>query len=242
MQSYFTRIEEGHSIYRKAGSDLAIPPEFHLLASNINAQCNFIQATLQHIIFATHGPELLKANSTLKEFPNPKARIEFLCSFPYSKADPIVFKVFEHAKILFGHIYGIRNVLAHEIWSTSDDFPGSVVFSSLEEEARHLKTASLLLHEKKTSPEEIFEANIRLIRKLKVVSVENLANAINDANLCSWALMVIRNILDESDKEKRDELRRGFLIFEGTSHLFSENALSADPVQYSSSKLKTIRR
>lgn len=241
MSIYFTRIEESTSISRKAGSNLDIPPTFHILTSNLISQCNFIQSMLQHVIFTTHGTEMIKANSILKGFPNPKSRIEFLCSFPYSEIDPIIFRVFEHAKLLFGHIYEIRNVLAHEIWSTSDEFPGSVVFSKLEEEARYLTPARLLLHEKETSSEELFNATIRLIRKLKVVSVDNLTNALNDSRLCSWMLTQILIVLEETDKSKRDELRRAFLIYKGTAHLFSERASSADPVQYSSSKSKTIR-
>lgn len=241
MSNYFTRIEESTSISRKIGSNLDIPLEFHILSSNIISQCNFIQSAIQHVIFTTHGPELVKANSTLKDFPNPKARIEFLCSFPYSESDPIIFKVFEHAKFLFGRIYEIRNVLAHEIWATSDEYPGSVIFSKLEEEARYLTPARILLHEGETSSEEIFNATIRLIRNLKVISVSDLINALKDANLCSWMLVQIQIVLEESDTSKRDELRRSFLIFKDTAHLFSEGASSGEPVKYNSSKSKTIK-
>jgi hypothetical protein len=121
----------------------------------------------------------------LRSFPNPKSRVDFLCSFPFSDDDPIIAKVFDFARGLFSEIYELRNVLAHEIWSSSDEFPGAVLFSSLDENSRLLMASGKLWHQENATPEETHASIVRFISSVKVVNLDNLHAAARDIDLCS---------------------------------------------------------
>lgn len=193
------------------------------------------------MIYISHGAQLLGAKQTLKDFPNPKARIDFLCSFPYSEEDPVVAKVFDYSRRLFVDLYELRNILEHELWSSSEDYVDSVLFSTLDEEARLLMASGRVWHKEDTTPQEVYNATIRFIKNVKIVSSDNLKMAVSDGNLCAWILMNTCNILNEQDDPGRKEgARQAFLVFQGTSHLFGRVASPSTTVEFRTSKNKTI--
>ena len=68
----------------------------------------------------------------------------------------------------------------------------------------------------------------------------HLDTEIRDAELCNWILMTINNVLNGSDAARKDEARKAFLVYYGTSHLFDNPADAGDTADYHSSKSKTI--
>jgi hypothetical protein len=240
MSKYYDKILEETNLKHSAGSALVISTEFKELSSVVIARCTFIQQLLQSIIYTSHGRELVGAKKTLREFPSPKARVDFLCSFPYSEHDPVVSKVFEFSRGLFGQIYELRNILSHELWSSSESHPGSVLFSTLDENARLLMASGRLWHKDDATSKEIYEATIRFIRGIKVISSKHLKSAVRDADLCGFCLLHINTILKEADAGRREEARRAFFVYKGTSHLFDGSTASSDPVKFSASAKKTI--
>ncbi len=240
MSRYYDVITEKTELSHKSGSALVVSPDFRVQSSMILAQCSFMQNVIQRIIYTSHGAELVEAKKTLRQFPNPKARVEFLCSFPYKSNDFVVQRIFDFARELFFKLYEFRNVLAHEVWSSSEDYPGCVLFSSLDENARLLLASGRLWHERDMTPRETFDATIRFIRSVKVVTHEYIALAIRDAELCAWCLSQVDIVLTESDPQRRDEVRRAFLVYRGTSHLFVSELTPSDPVDYSAARSKVI--
>lgn len=240
MSKYYTTIKSDLNLSTNEGAELTLPKKFEELSSKIIRLCSFSQRTIQNIIYITHGPELHKAKKSLSSFPNPKARMEFLSSFPYSEVDPIISSVFNYSRELFLELYDLRNVLAHENWMTSEEFEGYVLFSKLNEIAKLDMASGKLSHEVETTPSEVHKAIIRYIRSVKIISTEDLQNAIKDANLCAWILMQIGFVLKEVDSDKKAEFRRSFLVFKGTSHLFDKSIISSKEVSVKSSNSKTI--
>lgn len=166
--------------------------------------------------------------------------MDFISQFPYNKKDKIIDVVFEFGRALFLEIYDFRNVLVHESWASSEEFPGVVLFSSLDEESRLKLASGKLLHSLDTSSKDLYDATIRYIRNVKIVSNQNLMSAIIDADLCSYIFMAISHILSESDEEKKQKIREGFLIFKGTAHLFEEASLLSKKIDVTSSNNNTI--
>lgn len=240
MAKYFDAITDGTKLKRNIGARLVVSPNFRLKSSAILSQCTFAQSLIQQIIYTTHGDQLVDAKRTLKKFPNPKARFDFLCEFPFTDADPIIYKVFQFARTLFREIYEFRNVLAHETWSSSEQFPNAVLFSSLDDESRLLLATGKLWYTSEITPQQVYDATVRFIRNAKIVTVAHLETAIRDADLCCWVLMNINNVLNESDTSRKEEARQAFLVYSGTSHLFDNPAVGAVTADYSGSKSKTI--
>lgn len=221
MHKYYGNIKDSTTLSRKLGSGIVIPPEFRILTSIILSQCVFLQNIIQQIIYTSHGEELVDAKKVLEKFPNPKARVDFLCEFPYKTEDLVIKTVFDYARTIFKDVYEIRNVLAHETWASSDNYPASVLFSTLDEDSRLLMASGRIRHKKDATPKETYDATIRYIRKIKIVTCEHLNLAVKDIDVCSWSLMNITNLLNERDEELRNSARRAFFTFKGTSHLFS---------------------
>lgn len=241
MPKYYELVTEGTNLSRRSGTGAVIPAGFAELSASIIASCAFIQSLLQQVIYITHGAELIEAKRALKEFPSPKARIDFLCSFPYSEADPVILSVFDYARLLFRELYELRNILSHEVWSSSDDYSDAVLFSSLDQEARLLMVSGRMWHVESMTSREVFDATVRYIRSVKIITNSNLRAAVGDANLCSWILMNIGNVINERDAAKRAEMREAFFVYRGTSHLFSESSLATGSVSISSSRRKIIK-
>lgn len=239
MSKYYETLKSETSLSRKIGAGIIAPQRFHILSAIIISQCAVIQDLIQQIIYTSHGDELFSARKSLKKFPNPKARMDFLCEFPYKTPDHIVNSVFYYARHLFIDIYELRNILAHEIWSSSDHHPGRIIFSTLDENSHLLMAQGRLWHKEDTTPEETYNATIRYIRSCKSINISNLESAIKDAELCTWCLMNIRGILEEDDEIKKDEARQAFLVYRGTSHLFANTPTSSETVEFSSSRGKT---
>lgn len=242
MKSYYESIVERTTISLRTGADIDIPSHFTDLSSSVIQSCTLLQHLLQKIIYVTHGSELLAAKRTLKEFPSPKARIDFLCSFPYSEHDPIVLSAFNYSRSLFRGIYELRNVLSHEIWASSEDYGNSVIFSSLDEQARLLMATGRIWHAAEATPQEVHDAVIRFIRSLKLITNANLRTAMDDARLCTWILMHIEGILEEPDPARREEARQLIIQYKGTSHLFEGAQVTNGILNYNSTKRKTIHR
>ncbi len=242
MRKYYGSIVERTTISLRTGAGIAIPADFTNLSSSVVQSCTLLQHLLQKIIYVTHGAELLAAKRTLKEFPSPKARIDFLCSFPYSERDPIVLSTFNYARSLFREIYELRNVLSHEIWSSSEEYGDAIIFSSLDEQAKLLMATGRIWHVANATSQEVHDALIRFIRSVKLVTNANLRAAMDDASLCSWILMHIEGILEEPDPARREEARQLFLQHKGTSHLFDGARATNGLLNYNSTKRKTIHR
>lgn len=240
MAKYYDTIAKGTHLRYHTGSALVVSSEFRIMSSKILSQCVFLQSLIQQIIYTSHGDELIGAKRTLKSFPSPKARVDFLCSFPYSDDDPIISRMFDFSRTIFKELYELRNILSHEIWSSSEDYPGSVLFSTLDENSRLQMASGKLWYEESTVPQDIYDATIRFIRSVKVISHRHLRLAIADTNTCSWSLMHINNILNEKDPQRRADARQAFLVFRGTSHLFDAVPTSSKSVEFSSSRRKRI--
>ncbi|WP_296177639.1 hypothetical protein [uncultured Brevundimonas sp.] len=241
MSKYYNLIIEKTELNRRSGADSVVPFGFHELSVSVISQCSFLQSLMQQVIYITHGAEISAAKKALREFPSPKARMEFLCSFPYSEEDLVVSKVFEYARNLFHDLYELRNTLSHEVWSSSDDYDGCVLFSSLDEDARLLLVSGRIWHKEDATPLEVYNATIRYIRSVKIVSCVDLHLAMKDANLCAWILMNICNVLNEKDFEQKEKARRAFLVFQGTAHLFGDVVTTPETITFQSSRKKTIR-
>lgn len=241
MPKYYKLIIESTAIFQRKGTGAVIPPGFRDLSASIVSSCTFLQSLLQQIIYVTHGAELLAAKRTLKEFPSPKARIDFLCSFPYSEADPILLTVFDYARRLFRDLYELRNILSHEVWASSDDYDDAVMFSSLDEEARLLMVSGRMWHMENVTSQEVFDATVRYIRSVKIVASADLHAAMGDANWCSWILMHISTVLNEPDATRKAEARQIFLQSKGTSHLFPGTPPTTGSVNFIASRSKTIK-
>lgn len=241
LLKYYKLITESTTLSRQAGPAAVIPTGFRDLSASVVSSCTFLQSLIQQIIYITHGAELLAAKRTLKKFPNPKARINFLCSFPYSEADPVVLSVFDYARLLFQDLYELRNILSHAVWASSDDYGDAVIFSSLDEEARLLMVSGRMWHMENATSKEIFDATVRYIRSVKIVASADLHAAMSDANLCSWILMHIGIVLNEQDATKKAEARQAFLLYKGTSHLFAGTPPTTGSVKFNASRSKAIK-
>lgn len=241
MAKYYKKIDDRSKISTRSGNDITLPEEFTNLSSSIIRLCSYVQVQMQQIIYISHGSELREAKQTLKNSPNPKARMEFLTSFEYGEEDPVIATVFNYSKELFLEIYELRNVLAHENWMSSADFENVVLFSKLSEEAKLGMAKGKLWHENKTTSQDIYNASIRYIRNVKIISVSNLEKALKDVNLCAWVLMQICIVLNQSDPIKKAEMRKAFFTFKGTSHLFDGGTVSTGIVDVTSSQGKSIR-
>lgn len=242
MCKYYVRINDSTNLQRRSGANVVLPSGFKELSASVVSNCTYIQSLLQQIIFVTHASELIEAKRTLKTFPNPKARIDFLCSYPYSEADPVISAVFEYARLLFRDIYELRNTLSHEVWASSDTYEGSVLFSSLDQEAKLLMVSGRIWHNEEATSQEAYDGMVQYIRSVKLVSLTGLEAAISDANLCSWILMHIGNILNEPNAERREDAKKLFLHFRGTSHLFGRDPLTSGTLTFSAKRSKEIRK
>lgn len=240
MAKYFDMIREDTNLSRNMGAALFVSSDFQVLVSTLIAQCTYLQNLIQQIIYTSHGSELISVKKSLKSFPSPKSRFNFLCKFPYTEQDHVLAKVFDFARSLFEEIYEIRNVLAHEVWASSEQYRGAVMFSSLDEDSRLLMASSRVWHDGKITPKEIHDATIRFIRNVKIVTADHLELAISDANICSWALMNISNVLNEEDSQRKEDARQAFFVFGGTSHLFDTNDSLPESTNFSASRNKTI--
>lgn len=242
MAKYFNTIDHEKEINIKSGSNIDISSEMKILSSSIIAQSSFVQNLIQNLIFTTHSSVIFEAKKTLKKFPNPKARFSFISNYNYNSNDKIVDKVFSFVQSKFDEAYDLRNTLAHEVWSSSEAYPGEILFSSLDEQSRLSVARGKVKHLEDATALEAYNAAIRFIRKIRRVSVINLADALADLNLCAWILMQIDNIREEKDGLKREELRKGFLIFKATSHLFPEVDRLDGVSNYTNSLSKTINK
>lgn len=237
---YYRLINDKSKLNQHTGPDIKIPNIFYEYSGKLVSHCSFIQNTIQSIIYSAHGDEIFKANKSLDKFPNPKSRIDFLCNYPYQNDDEIIMTVFNYAKSLFLDIYDYRNVLTHEIWASSDDYINEVMFFKLDEHAKILASQGKIWHIEETNPEEIYNSIINYIKKVKVSSLDNMHSALVDAELCSWILMQILLIFNEQEQSNKDELKKAFLIFKKTSHLFGDKAKPLDTVIFNNTLSKRI--
>lgn len=88
---------------------------------------------------------------------------------------------------------------------------------------------------------EVFDATVRYIRSVKIVASADLHAAMGDANLCSWILMHIGNVLNEQDATKKAEARQFFRHYKGTSHLFAGTLPTTGSLSFNASKRKIIK-
>lgn len=241
MTKYYRKIERPSKVKLCSGTAAVVPADFRDLSSLIISRCSFLQSQIQRVIFLSHGPEISAAKKFLTESPNPKARMRFLTSFQYSYEDPVISLVFNYARQLFLDIYEIRNVLTHEDWMSNGEYKEQVLFSRLDEEARLLFAKGTILHKEDATSRDVYDAILRYIQSVKIVSCADLHAAVKDADLCAWILMHITNIIDEQDPNKKEEARKAFFVFKGTSHLFGELKPTTETVTIQNSKRKMVR-
>lgn len=121
MSKYYNTKSDTSSLSRKSGSNLVIPERFHELSSLLISLNSSIQHLIQLVLYTSYGDNIEEAKSILKENMSPKSRMEFVNSLPYGNNDEIISKVLDYAKFIFFEIYELRNILSHELWSSSDE-------------------------------------------------------------------------------------------------------------------------
>lgn len=242
MKKYYDHVVERTSISTKRGQRAVIPIAFRKNSAAIISRCSFLQGQILKTLYSTHGPDIFQASANAQENRSPNARMEFLCSTRYGTNDEILSKVFSYSQAIFREIYGLRNVLAHEIWMSCDDYMYKVLFSKIEEEERVLKISGRLRFDEKSTSREAFDAIVRYIGKIKIISCDHLECAIRDIDLCEWILMTINHILEESDPKKKNDLKMAFLTFNGTSHLFEKDRGDFTKIEVRTSKKTVINR
>lgn len=240
MPKYYDNLETETSISQASGSNLNTPVEFLSQSSTLISLCTFCQNILQQVIYTSYGEKLLEAKKTLKDFPSPKSRYDFICAFQFENADEVAVKIFDFSRSIFSDIYELRNILAHEVWSSSSDCADGVYFASLDENSRLAMASGRLWHDESVTPKNIYEATTRYIRKIKVVKSHHLSLAIADANLCSWSLMNLHNLLNAENETQRAKARSAFLRYRGTSHLFEDPVELPDTIEFTAVKKKKI--
>ncbi|WP_406870267.1 hypothetical protein ABEB22_10795 [Thioclava sp. 'Guangxiensis'] len=240
MAKYYHELRGVSKLRVSSGDDLTVPDAFYSLSGLLIKICCDIQVHLQNIVFVSHGAEVFEAKRILSESDSPRRRIEFLLSCPFGTEDPILGTVFEHSKTIFQDIYKLRNVLAHEKWMSSDQFSGMVLFSKLEEEARLLLEGGKIFYVNEAKAKDTHEAITRYIKKVKLVTCEDLRKAISSAELSRWIMMQISLVLNEKDPSKKQNLRDAFLVFKQTSKLFDDLSTDVDAIQVTGSKRKSI--
>jgi len=146
-----------------------------------------------------------------------------------------------YARLLFRDLYELRNILSHEVWASSDVYDDAVIFSNLDEEARLLMVSGGIWHTENETPQEVFDATVRYIRSVKIVASADLHAAIGDANLCSWILMHIGNVLNEQDATRKGVARQLFLQYKGTSHLFADTPPTTGTLSFNASRSRKIQ-
>lgn len=242
MSRYYDHVVGRTSINTKHGPNAIIPIAFKKKSALIISRCSLLQSYIQKILYSTHGSEVFEASKIAREVSSPKARMEFLCETQYGSNDEILSKVFSYSQAIFRDVYGLRNVLAHEVWMSCEDYRFKTLFSKIEEEERILKITGRLKFDESSTSREVYHAIVRYISKIKVISCENLESALRDIYLCEWMLMTINHILEEDDPKKKSDLKRAFLTFGGTSHLFTKDQGALTKVDVRSSKETRITR
>lgn len=124
---------------------------------------------------------------------------------------------------------------------SSKAFEGAVLCSRLNEEARLMMASGRVYHDEETKSHQVYDAIIRYIENIKIIAVEDLKNALKDADLCAWILMQISHVLNEQDIDKKEQMRRAFTVFKGTSHLFAADNRSSEKIVVRSLRKKEIR-
>lgn len=240
MKKYYTMTKNCTTLNISSGEALVIDSDFQISSSKIISKCNFAQLLIQKIIFTAHGSEIDDLKSKLKKAPNPKSRIDLLQKFPYQNDDPVVTKIFDYCRTLFTDLYEVRNILAHEVWSSSKTFPGCVLFSTIEDRAQLDMSSSKIIHKDSTKSKDVYDDIIKFISNVKIISNNHIELALSDMSLCEWMLMHVDTILSEVDESRKNEARQAFFVFRGTSHLFDAKEILRDPVTFSASSKKTI--
>ena len=223
MPTYFDTITDVTDLTLNKAANLEVSGGFEAASAALIGRCSALQSEVQSIIYVAHGAELIASKRALRQHLNPKARLDFLCSFPFQNDDAALVRVFNFAREMFGELYALRNVLAHEVWNSSPQFPDAVLFTTLDEESRKLLAEGRLWHFADATPEQIHAAIIRFIRKVRVVRPEQLAQALSDSDICSWTLMTLRQLLNTEDRDKREQTRQALAIFGATAHLFDRD-------------------
>lgn len=241
MKEYFERIRGATTLSQKQGSNIELSTSLYILTGKIISDGLFCQKQIQKIIYSVYGSEVHRAGHSIKGLPSPKSRLEFLNSYNNIKGDKIISTIFKYAKELFLDVYALRNSLVHDCWSSSEAFKGSILLSSLDEEARLLFASGKVKHVVGMTTEDTYKAIIRYIENIKVVKLSHLLDAMKDLETCNWCLMQIDFCINENDETKLSEFKRGFLTFKGVSHLFPEEDRMTGRVVTTSNKKHSIK-
>lgn len=240
MDKYYNKIRDTTALNVKSFDSVANSEAFHALSNRIVTGSTLFQKSIQEIIYAAYHKDVEMAGKSLKDLVSPKSRLNFIESYNNVSDDEDILTVFRYAKQIFVDIYDLRNSLSHEIWLSSDQFDGCLLLSSLDEEARLLSVKGKLIHVDGTNTLQVFNAIIRFIESIKIVSLTDLNTALKDIELCNWCLMQIEFFLKENNKNKKADLKNAFFIFKGVSHLFPEQVRQIGSLNWKSSFNKSI--
>lgn len=238
--TYYKNLKSETSLNTKSGTAIVVSQEFYLLSALLVSRCSYIQSAIQNIIFKSHGLKIDEAKVALLDAPSPKARLQLLQSFTYENDDHIITKAFAYAQTQFTDIYNLRNILAHETWMTSEFHPNSVLFSKMAKQAQLQHSKEKFKKTDELNSKDIYNSILRYIRSVKVVSTEDLQQALADADRCAWIMMQIGFILEELDEVQKSEMKRAFLVFKGTNHLFDKKEISKNNVNVKRMNKKSI--
>jgi hypothetical protein len=240
MSKYQKNLKGIFSLSRSSGVSVDVDENFLALSARVVSGCVFAQNQIQKIIYAAFAEEVHRAGHSLKNLSSPKARLEFLENYNSISANPDISLVYIFAKNLFADLYQLRNSLVHDVWQSSCEFPGDLLLSSLDEEARLLFSSEKLSHLEDANAAETFKAIIRFIESVKILSLNDLTRAVKDVNICNLLLMQIGFAMEQTEKAEIDKIVQMFLTFEGVSHIFPEERRLTGKSEWSSKSGRTV--
>lgn len=156
-------------------------------------------------------------------------------------SDDVLCRVFEYAKELFAGVVEFRHLIAHSIWLSSDIYPSRLIVSELANEAKLLLAKARVNSDPEMTTKQTYESIVRYISELHIISIEGLAQAVDSVDIVNVCVMQVSQAL-RSKSEAAEEIKRGFKVFRGISHLFPPDELSVEPVNQNLNSSNTIYR
>lgn len=232
--SYFMNLQGVLSITMHSGTTSGVSDVFRVVACEFIERYNFVIQQLQTILFSALVEEPDKALQFLETAGSSTKRLDFITKHKSVISEPTIAIVISFCSQELRPLSDLRNILCHETWQTSPEFPNNVIFSKNPDDAKLQRMRSLFRAGQNPDPETLFYAIKDYNERLSYVSEANLKAALDKTNLLAWCCMQIAIALNEPDESKRLEYIRSFKVFNGTSHLFSESEREQFPVNTSS--------
>jgi len=238
MNKYYTKITGITELAKATGSNIQIEDKFYELSSKLISKCSYFQKLMQDVLYDAHKEDVYRAAQRIKDLSSPKKRSEFLNYHNNITHDNEILSIFKYTKEKFIEIYEFRNCLAHEIWQSSSQFPNLLLLSKIDEEAKLLFASRKLEYIEQNKTVDTFNSIIEYIKNVKLVSIQDLYRADSAIEICNWCMMQISFFLRETDPQKALDLKEGFFIFGGVSHLFPGRAKPKETMSWESKREK----